>query len=160
MDKYCTNCGQELAADSRFCTGCGIPLSKPPSFYTPETDAPVPDHKSVSSDTPSIPPDVEQAMDDLNVSIAELDRVMRGYGVEGVTEQFERPRQNVRSFILNNSGNSHTRSQSNKLESGSGGGGFFFAGGMISTEGVDEEQEEEEEEEDENRWGWLGDLFG
>lgn len=152
MDKYCTSCGQELEPNSKFCTGCGVSLSRPPSFHAPDTDTPVPDHTTVSLGTPGIPPDVEKAMDDLNASITELDRVMRGHGVEGVTEQFERPRHNVRSFILSNSGNSYTQSQSNKVESGSGSGGFFFAGGMISTEA--------EEEEDDDGWGWLGNLFG
>lgn len=151
MDKYCTNCGQELAPNTRFCTGCGIPFSESPSFYTPDTDTPVQGYGSVSSDTSSVPPDVENAMDDLKASIAKLDRVMRGHGVEGVMEQFEKPRQAVRSFILNSSSNSYTHSQSNKVESGGGGGGFFVAGGVISTE---------EEEDDDDKWGWLGNLFG
>lgn len=152
IDKYCTNCGNELTPHSKFCTGCGIPLSRSPSFYTPETDTPVPDHGSVSLSNLGVPPDIEKAMDDLDASIAELDRVMRGHGVEGVMEQFEKLRQAVEGFILNNSGSGYTHPQTNKVESGGGRGGFFFAGGMISTE--------EEEEEDNDRWGWLGNLFG
>jgi hypothetical protein len=154
MDEYCANCGQELAADSRFCTGCGIDLSKPPSFYTPETDPPVPDHTSVSLYTPGVPPDIEKAVNDLDASIAELDKVMKLHGVEGVMEQFEKPRQVVGVFILNNSGSNSIQSQSNKIESGVGTGGFFFAGGMISTE------EQGEGEEGDDRWGWLGNIFG
>jgi hypothetical protein len=154
MDKNCTNCGQELAADIRFCTGCGIPLSKPPYFYTPETDAPVPDHTSVSLNTPGVPPDIEKAVNDLDASIAELDKIMKLHGVEGVMEQFEKPRQAVGGLILNNSGSNSIQSQSNKIESVVGTGGFFFAGGMISTE------EQGEEEEGDDRWGWLGDMFG
>lgn len=122
MDKYCTNCGQELANDSRFCTGCGIPLSKSPSFYTPEADAPVPNHTSVSLYTPDVPPDMGKAVNDLDASIAELDRVMKLHGMQGVMEQFEKPRQVVGGFILNNSSGNSLHSQNNKIESGVGTG--------------------------------------
>ena len=41
-DRYCTNCGHELAEDGRFCPNCGRPLHQTAQVPTPEADVPVP----------------------------------------------------------------------------------------------------------------------
>ena len=41
-DRYCRNCGQELAEDDRFCPKCGRSVHQTAQVPTPEADAPVP----------------------------------------------------------------------------------------------------------------------
>jgi hypothetical protein len=41
-DRYCTNCGHELAEDGRFCHNCGSPVHQTAQVPTPEADVPVP----------------------------------------------------------------------------------------------------------------------
>jgi WD40 repeat protein len=41
-DRYCTNCGHELAEGDRFCPNCGRPLHRTAHVPTPEADVPVP----------------------------------------------------------------------------------------------------------------------
>jgi hypothetical protein len=40
-DRYCRNCGHELAEDDRFCPSCGKPAHEPAHLPTPEADRPV-----------------------------------------------------------------------------------------------------------------------
>src|SRR5215213_5191218 len=40
-DRYCTNCGHELAEDGRFCPNCGRPVHQTAQVPTPEADIPV-----------------------------------------------------------------------------------------------------------------------
>ena len=49
-DRYCRNCGRELAEDDRFCPNCGTPVHEAAHVPTPEADRPV----------PSIPPPSER----------------------------------------------------------------------------------------------------
>ena len=41
-DRYCRNCGQELAGGDRFCPSCGAPIQEAAHVPTPEADVPVP----------------------------------------------------------------------------------------------------------------------
>jgi hypothetical protein len=41
-DRYCSNCGHELAEDDRFCPNCGRPVHETAHVPTPEADVPVP----------------------------------------------------------------------------------------------------------------------
>ena len=41
-DRYCTNCGHELAEDGRFCPNCGRSVHQTAQVPTPEADVPVP----------------------------------------------------------------------------------------------------------------------
>jgi Na+-transporting methylmalonyl-CoA/oxaloacetate decarboxylase gamma subunit len=41
-DRYCTNCGHELAEDGRFCPNCGRLVHQTAQVPTPEADVPVP----------------------------------------------------------------------------------------------------------------------
>lgn len=41
-DRYCSNCGKELAGDARFCSSCGRPVHEVAHVPTPEADEPVP----------------------------------------------------------------------------------------------------------------------
>src|SRR5215207_10080771 len=41
-DRYCRNCGHELAEDDRFCPNCGRPVHEAAHVPTPEADVPVP----------------------------------------------------------------------------------------------------------------------
>ena len=41
-DRYCGNCGHELAEDDRFCPNCGRPVHETAQVPTPEADVPVP----------------------------------------------------------------------------------------------------------------------
>ena len=41
-DRYCRNCGHELAENDRFCPSCGTPIQEAAHVPTPEADVPVP----------------------------------------------------------------------------------------------------------------------
>jgi predicted amidophosphoribosyltransferase len=41
-DRYCSNCGHELAEDDRFCPNCGRPVHETAHVPTPDADVPVP----------------------------------------------------------------------------------------------------------------------
>jgi hypothetical protein len=41
-NKYCRNCGHELAEDDHFCPNCGRPVHETAHVPTPEADVPVP----------------------------------------------------------------------------------------------------------------------
>jgi hypothetical protein len=41
-DRFCRNCGHELAEDDRFCPNCGTPVHEAAHVPTPEADVPVP----------------------------------------------------------------------------------------------------------------------
>jgi hypothetical protein len=41
-DRYCRNCGAELAEDDQFCSNCGTPVHRAAHVPTPEADRPVP----------------------------------------------------------------------------------------------------------------------
>jgi hypothetical protein len=41
-DRYCRNCGQELAENGHFCSNCGSPVYEAARVPTPEADVPVP----------------------------------------------------------------------------------------------------------------------
>jgi hypothetical protein len=41
-DRYCSNCGHELAQDDRLCPNCGSPVHQIAQVPTPEADVPVP----------------------------------------------------------------------------------------------------------------------
>jgi uncharacterized membrane protein YvbJ len=41
-DRYCSNCGHELAQDDRSCPNCGSPVHQTAQVPTPEADVPVP----------------------------------------------------------------------------------------------------------------------
>jgi hypothetical protein len=41
-NRYCRNCGHELAEDDRFCPNCGTPIQEAAHVPTPEADVPVP----------------------------------------------------------------------------------------------------------------------
>lgn len=42
MNRYCRNCGHELADDDRFCPNCGTPVHEAARVPTPGADRPVP----------------------------------------------------------------------------------------------------------------------
>ena len=39
-DRYCRNCGQEIAEDDRFCANCGTPVHEAAHMPTPEAERP------------------------------------------------------------------------------------------------------------------------
>jgi hypothetical protein len=41
-DRYCRNCGHELAESDRFCPNCGTPVHEAAHVPTPEANRPVP----------------------------------------------------------------------------------------------------------------------
>ena len=41
-DRYCRNCGHELAETDRFCPNCGTPVHEAAHVPTPEADVDVP----------------------------------------------------------------------------------------------------------------------
>jgi hypothetical protein len=41
-DRYCRNCGHELAENNRFCTNCGAPAHQAGQIPTPEADTAAP----------------------------------------------------------------------------------------------------------------------
>jgi len=41
-DRYCSNCGHELAQDDRLCPNCGSPVHQTAQVPTPEADVPAP----------------------------------------------------------------------------------------------------------------------
>ena len=41
-NRYCRNCGHELAENDRFCPNCGTPIQEAAHVPTPEADVPVP----------------------------------------------------------------------------------------------------------------------
>src|SRR5918997_4816948 len=55
-DRYCRNCGHELAEDDRFCPNCGTPVHKAAHVPTPEADVPLPPPPQQTSNTSSPPP--------------------------------------------------------------------------------------------------------
>lgn len=61
-DRYCSNCGHELAQDDRFCPNCGSPVHQTAQVPTPEADVPVPPppRQQAGGSTPP-PPQAEAA---------------------------------------------------------------------------------------------------
>jgi hypothetical protein len=62
-DRYCRNCGQELAEDDRFCSNCGKPVHEAAYKPTPEVDVPIPPPPRQAWDTTSATPQPAQTAD-------------------------------------------------------------------------------------------------
>lgn len=120
----------------------------------------------------AVPPDIEKAMYDVEDAIVELDRVMRGYGAEGVLGVFQEPWRVVGDYVTGNFSGA-PQSRARVAEASDGKQTFFFAGGIVSYEegeleevgagGAEAEEvdvgEEAEEFAGEVR-SWLGGFLG
>ncbi len=42
LERYCSNCGQQLRVDEQFCPNCGRPAHETARVPTPEADVPLP----------------------------------------------------------------------------------------------------------------------
>ena len=60
-DRYCRNCGQELAENDRFCSNCGRPVHEAAHVPTPEADIPVPPPPQQDWNTTTPPPPQAEA---------------------------------------------------------------------------------------------------
>ena len=54
-DRYCRNCGHELAENDRFCPNCGTPVHEAAHVPTPKADVPVPPPPQQAWDATSLP---------------------------------------------------------------------------------------------------------
>jgi hypothetical protein len=60
-DRYCRNCGRELAENDRFCPNCGTPIQEAAHVPTPEADVPVPPPPGQQQARETVSPPPEQA---------------------------------------------------------------------------------------------------
>ena len=60
-DRYCSNCGHELAQDDRLCPKCGSPVHQTAQVPTPEADVPVPPPPRQQAGESTPPPPQEEA---------------------------------------------------------------------------------------------------
>jgi hypothetical protein len=58
-DRYCRNCGHELAETDRFCPNCGTPVHEAAHVPTPEADVNIPSPPKQATATAPSPDDVE-----------------------------------------------------------------------------------------------------
>jgi hypothetical protein len=67
-DRYCRNCGHELAETDRFCPNCGTPVHEAAHVPTPEADVDVPLPPQQGVATAPTPDEVEGREDDFPVA--------------------------------------------------------------------------------------------
>jgi hypothetical protein len=60
-DRYCRNCGYELAEDEHYCANCGTPIQEAAHVPTPEADVPVPPPPEQQGWDTTSPPPSQQA---------------------------------------------------------------------------------------------------
>jgi hypothetical protein len=77
-DRYCRNCGQELAEDDRFCSNCGKPIHEAAYKPTLEADVPVPPPPRQAWDTTSATPQPAQTADSSEFRLSRLSKIVAG----------------------------------------------------------------------------------
>src|SRR5215211_5964599 len=77
-DRYCRNCGQELAEDDRFCSNCGTPVHEADYMPTPESDVPIPPPPRQAWETTSDTPPPAQTADSSKFRLSRLSKIVAG----------------------------------------------------------------------------------